>query len=151
LTAAASPPTRSARSDYLSLPNTDAARQNPTMDIDEPVVLIRPARLYREGMSDEELYEATRGVWRVGDRALGARYAFAVVHGEVVEVYEIESWQPAGTAAYNFRRREEVVRPGRSEFSGRVADESMRRRYLGVSVADCFKKGNQNPIRYVNC
>ena len=110
------------------------------MDIDEPVVLIRPARLYREGMSDDELYEATRGVWRVGPRAANARYAFAVAHAVIVEVYEIDSWQPAGTSQYRYRPRHEVHRSGRREFTGRVADQVMRRRYVGQSVAHYFPK-----------
>lgn len=121
------------------------------MTIDDPVVLIRPTRLYRPDMPADELQEATRGVWRVNRaRAEYARYAFAVIGGEVVEAYEIESWQPAGTAEYRYRPRKEVERPGRYEFVGRRADAAGQR-YVGTSVREHFKRGNQDPIRYVNC
>jgi hypothetical protein len=102
-------------------------------------------------MSADELYEAVRGVWRVSPtRAANARYALAVVDGEVVEAYEIDKWQPAGTAKYRFRPRNEVDRPGRWEFEGRRAGNPGQR-YVGALVGDYFRMGNQNPIRYVNC
>lgn len=46
--------------------------------ITEPAVLIRIPKLFTEGMSTQALYEATRGVWKVGDRRESARYALAV-------------------------------------------------------------------------
>ena len=121
------------------------------MTLSDPVLLIRPSKLYRPEMSAEELYEATRGVWRINPRrAKYARYAFAVVGGQVVEVFEIERWQPAGTARYRFRERHEVERPGRYEFVGRRAKDGGSR-YVGMTVDDYLRKGNQNPIKYVNC
>ena len=65
--------------------------------IEEPVILIRINKLYRHGMSDIELYDATRGVWKVGARRERASYAFAVFEGIVREVYKINEWFPAGT------------------------------------------------------
>jgi hypothetical protein len=121
------------------------------MTIDDAVVLIRPTRLYRPDMSADELQEATRGVWRVNPVKAGcARYALAVIGGEVVEAYEISHWQPAGTADYRYRPRHEVEKPGRYEFIGRRAGAAGQR-YVGMSVKEHFKKGSQNPIRYVNC
>ena len=121
------------------------------MTIDDRVLLIRPTRLYRPDMSADELQEATRGVWRVNRaRAERAHFALAVIGGEVIEAYEIDHWQEAGTADYRYRPRHEVDRPGRYEFIGRRADASGQR-YVGRSVHEYFKKGSQNPIRYVNC
>lgn len=121
------------------------------MTITDPVVLIRPTRLYRPDMSAEELYEATRGVWRIKpERAEQARYALTVVGDEVVEVYEIERWQSAGMSRYRFRPPHEVERPGRHEFVGRPANGGGRR-YIGISVAEYLPNGAQNPVRYVNC
>jgi len=48
------------------------------VEITHRVLLIRVNRLYRYDMGDQELYEATRGVWRVGTRREQAEYAFAV-------------------------------------------------------------------------
>lgn len=68
-----------------------------------PVVLIRVPRAFRPGMSDLALYEATRGVWKIGPRRNDVRYAFAIYEGVVQEVYEIERWQLAWTTPYTTR------------------------------------------------
>ena len=116
------------------------------MTIDDPVILIRPTRLYRPDMSADELYEATRGVWRVNvAQAERARYALAVVGGVVVEAYEIDGWQPAGTAEYRYRPRSEVERPGRYEFSGHRAD-SAGQRYVGHRCASTSRRGIKTPF-----
>jgi uncharacterized protein len=70
--------------------------QSGTVDIHEKAILIRINRLYRYGMSEVELYEATRGVWKIGKRREKADYAFAVFRGIVKEVYKITQWFPAG-------------------------------------------------------
>jgi hypothetical protein len=54
-------------------------------------------------MSDVALYEATRGVWKIGPRRAKARYALAVYQGVVQEVYEILNWDPAWTSPYSNR------------------------------------------------
>ena len=69
----------------------------------DPVLLIRINRRYRHGMSDRELYEATRGVWKLGPRRNGAKLALAVFEGVVREVFEIQNWHPAGTTSYQTR------------------------------------------------
>jgi hypothetical protein len=120
------------------------------MDIEEPSLLIRIPKLYRHGMSARELYDATRGVWKLGPRRKGAHLAFAVESGLVREVYEIDEWHPAGSTEYAFRRLEDVAIPGRWEFTGSVANSDIRRRYVGESVAHYFLRGAQAPVFYVN-
>lgn len=39
---------------------------------------------------------------------------------------------------------------GRKEFLGRLAEESIRAKYVGKSVNEYFKQGNSNPINYIN-
>jgi len=39
----------------------------------------------------------------------------------------------------------------RYEFVGKVAADSVRRKYVGKSVRNYFTQGSQNPIKYVNC
>ncbi len=118
--------------------------------IREPAILIRINRLYRYGMSDAELYDATRSAWKVGRRCQQARYAFAVFEGVVREVYSITQWLPAGST-FNVRggggsRKSE----GRWEFVGTIADEKLRGRYLNRYVGHLFTQGAQNPVSYVN-
>ena len=45
-------------------------------------------------MSSQELYEATRGWWVVGERRKNVKLAFAVFDGVVREVYVVDEWQP---------------------------------------------------------
>jgi hypothetical protein len=117
--------------------------------IEHPVLLIRINQRYRHGMSAQELYEATRGIWKLNpERAQQASYVFAVFEGVVREVYEIGQWYPAGTLKYETR---EVQAKDRWEFEGRVAPETIRARYVHRSAAAYLPRGSQNPIRYVNC
>ena len=102
--------------------------------IDDPVLLIRINQRYRHGMSSRELYEATRGVWKLGPRREGGKYAFAVFEGVVREAYAIEGWHPAGTLEYE-TRDEDLAVEGRWEFEGSVAPGTVCRRYVGRSVA----------------
>lgn len=109
-------------------------------------LLITINRLFRSDMSSQELYEATRGVWKIGPKRDEVEFAFAVYQGVVREVYQVESWFPAGTLPYSTREASTVKISGRWEFEGRVAPESIRNMYLGFSVG----LSGQNPIRYAN-
>ncbi|HKZ55901.1 MAG TPA: hypothetical protein VJ123_10500 [Anaerolineales bacterium] len=122
-----------------------------SIQVAEPALLIRINRRYRYDMSKTELYEATRGIWKVGRRREAAELAIAIYKGVVREVYRIEKWLPAGTTQYITAIHEETRFPGRWEFIGRPAEEHLRDKYLDRSVADYFPKGSQNPILYVNC
>lgn len=102
------------------------------------------------GMTSHELYKATRGVWKLGERRRGAKYALAVFDKVVREVYTIEEWHRAGTLPYVTRRVEEVNRSDRWEFSGRIAPELVRDHYLHRSVEAYFRRGQQSPVSYVN-
>jgi uncharacterized protein len=119
-------------------------------NIVDPVLLIRVPQAFRPGMSDVALYEATRGVWKVGRRRDNARYALAVIEGMVKDVFDISYWQPALTTPYATRKLDVNLARGRWEFIGKRAADDIRQRYLGKSVAHYLKKGAQNPIAYVN-
>lgn len=122
-------------------------------DIPDAALLIRINALYRNGMSAQELYEVTRGVWKLDlERARGAEVVFAVFEGVVKEVYVPQSWQAARTSGYETRKDltlEDVE--GRVEFIGKVAPEPMRAKYIDKSVAKVFSLGAQNPCKYINC
>jgi hypothetical protein len=119
--------------------------------ITDPVVLIRINRLYRHNITPQELYESTRGTWKMGPRCTKARYAFAVFEGVVREVYEVESWHPAATTPYLTRDAAKLKTEGRREFVGGVATPTFREHYFGRSVAAYFPRGLQSPVLYVNC
>ena len=120
-----------------------------TRSIQDRVLLIRIPVLYEPGMAGVQLYEATRGVWRVGERRESAEYRMCRRRGMIREVYVIESWHPAGSTPY--ATRHQVAIAGRWEFLGRIASDDVRGRLVGRSVKEYFARGNQNPITYVNC
>lgn len=68
----------------------DAPRLPETGD---PIVLLKIPQLWTPAMSETELFGATRGWWKVGARALGARYALAVSKGVTRAAYRIEYWR----------------------------------------------------------
>lgn len=119
-----------------------------SVTIEDPVVLIRINKLYHYGITDRELYDATRGIWKIGENRDNAVYAFAVFGGIVREVYKIREWLPAGTT---ISTRGDLRCDGRWEFVGEVAEKEIRDKYLFKSVEVYLPDHAQNPIRYVNC
>jgi len=114
--------------------------------VKENALLIRINQLYRSDMTPLELYEATRGVWKLGLRRYKAQFAFAVFQGVVLEVYRIDRWLPAGYSKYTTRECE--FSRGRWEFEGTI-DKKLSRRYVGRSVRTYFPKHSQFPTVYV--
>ncbi|HCE3485650.1 TPA: hypothetical protein NG615_004442 [Vibrio parahaemolyticus] len=121
------------------------------LEITENAVLIRINRLFEESMTSEALYEATRGIWKIGSRREKLEIAFSVYKGEIKEVYTVHNWLPAGSTPYQTRSLDESKKDGRWEFVGQVASDEVRDKYLGKSVSAYFSKGNSSPIKYVNC
>ncbi|WP_174616538.1 LEM-3-like GIY-YIG domain-containing protein [Virgibacillus ihumii] len=115
--------------------------------IEEPVILIRLNKIFRYDMTDIELYDATRGAWKIGKDREKAKYAFAVFDGIVHEIYNVVSWFKAGST---FNTRADANEENRWEFVGKIADDSVRVKYLQKSVEQYLTKGAQNPIKYVN-
>jgi hypothetical protein len=96
-------------------------------------------------MNPLELYETTRGIWRVGPNRYKPEYAMALFKGTVLEVYRIDHWYPAGTTEYATRDSTNFKDSRRWEFTGTIA-EDIRAEY----VASFVGKAGQNPIRYKN-
>jgi len=117
--------------------------------INEPALLIRINTTYRPGMTAFELYEATRGIWVCGKRRENIKYAFAVYHGVIREVYELKKWEPGNPKSYKTRQFGSKVL-NRWQFCGKVS-KVLSEKYRGASVADYFPDAARNPLRYLNC
>ena len=118
-----------------------------TINSEHPVVLIRVTREFHDGITPDDLYEATRSWWRVnGSRAANAKWAFSVFSGVVRAVYRIEEWVCASAQDL----AEDPRRDGRWAFIGQ-RDPELEELYLYRDVSSYFARGNQNPVRYVNC
>lgn len=119
-------------------------------DCTDPMILITINRLYRSGMPSEELYEATRGIWKIGVRRNKAKFVCAVYQGVIRETYAVDCWQPAGTDKYSTRDDSGFAASGRWEFRGQIASNDVRTCYNRRSVRHLLKAA-QYPIRYVHC
>jgi len=113
----------------------------PFISIVEPSILLRINQRYQWGLSQEELYRITRGEWVVGERRNQAKYAFAVYKGSVLEVYEIKRWLPFTGRTPSNRQR--------WCFDGGVAENLQH--YKDGSVKHYFRRGEANPVKYINC
>lgn len=145
-----------ARNFVVNTPPTVAF--NSSLVIAEPVVAINIAQQYPTIRNDFELYEVTRGLWRLSrQRAERAKYAFAVFRGLIKEVYEIHYWEPAHVQSNKFwierkKQQGEPIDPsintGRFQFAGQIAPDFVRSKYVGKQLP---VPHGQNPIRYFNC
>jgi hypothetical protein len=116
--------------------------------IDEAVIAINIPGTHRHGMNARDLYDCTRGTWRVSrEHAEKAQYAFAVFQSVIREVYEIDEWLPSGSTDYT-RQFDPSTQKNRFEFVGKVARDEIRDKYVGKRVPEPH---GQNPIRYYNC
>ena len=121
-------------------------------EIDVPAVLLNLNRQFDRALTDEQLYERTRGFWVMNpDKHRNVKYAMAVAYGVIREVYRIESWErlPVGEIVESdLRRVDESERRStiRCAFVGSVATD-IRERFIYKSLPD----RSQNPVRWVNC
>lgn len=121
----------------MSLQDLQIEYQAEEAVFNEPVLLIRINRLFRHNMSTEEIYEATRKHWNIGERGRKVKIVCSVYRGIIREVFIAERW------------RKSSALKGRSMFTGKVAPKNIRNKYLHKSVTSYLSKGSQNPIKYV--
>lgn len=121
----------------MSLQDLQIEYQAEEAIFDEPVLLIRINRLFRHDMSTEEIYEATRKHWNIGERGRKIKIVCSVYRGIIREVFIAERW------------RKSSALKGRSMFTGTVAPKNIRDKYLHKSVTSYLSRGSQNPIKYV--
>ena len=89
---------KSATFGRMSIDQITSIYNKQRIDIDEPSILIRINQAFRYSMSEVELYDYTRGRWKLNpERAKNAKYGIAVYEGIIQEVYTILEWHKAGT------------------------------------------------------
>lgn len=130
-------------------------------DITDNVMMININKLYSSNMTPFELYEATRGYWRVGKiNSDKVKIVLSVYGGMVLEVYEVAGWYDELSTMMDSRASEtallyeedygeEEMEFDRREFVGRIALDEVRNKYIYKSVANFYSNGKRNPIRYV--
>lgn len=129
----------------------------PIGEITEPCALIKIRDSFPDSASrtDQELYDATRGMWKLNiDQARkNAKFVLGIYGGVVREVYEVTEWLPANSTLYsaaskNWKGTQDYKSEGRIEFVGKIAKESIRNKYLWKSVSHLYKVGNASPVMY---
>jgi hypothetical protein len=120
------------------------------VEVIEPSIFIRINQKFRYSMTEIELYDFTRGQWKIStERANKAKYAFAIYEGIIQEVYTVLFWLEAGKTL-NTRNDTDAAKD-RFEFIGNIAEPEIRNKYKYKSVEHYFRRGNANPIMYINC
>lgn len=120
----------------------------PLEDIDAPVVLLKIGKKYRPGMTEDEVYDAVYGYWRVAEkRRATAQYALAVAGNVVRGAYRIHGWVPRKEGDRNW----EQDPPGKPRwgFDGEPAPELEH--LVGTDVSHRFTPGQANPVSYYRC
>jgi hypothetical protein len=125
----------------------------PAPEITVPCGLFRIPRLWYPEMTDEELRQATLGWWsarNVRKPMKVAQYAFAVSRGVIRGVYSINEkmWRERQPGDRDYEHdRGQTPRWGFPDCT--PATEMSH--YLNTSVKHFFKKGDANPVRFLNC
>lgn len=113
-----------------------------------PAIVFRINKLYRPKMNAADLYDITRGFWRVDlFKAKRCKYAMCAYEGRILEIYEIGEWFSAGTT---FMLRKMSKSDGnKKEFVGRICTEAaIRKRFLGKSISRMPGYGSRNEFLY---
>ena len=117
-------------------------------EITDNIIIIKINRSYRRGMSPEELYDITRGCWKRRIESVDrAEFALAVYEGEVVEVYRIFAWYSSFDEIRKTVPFDPNIERGRIIFKGEVAEEQIRKKYIGRNVSTLFKRGEASPVK----
>lgn len=117
-------------------------------NITEKIIAFNLRQSYRANMTERELYDCTRGCWRISlENAQQCAYAFSVYENTIKEVYKIEKW----LLAEELKREtvpSEQDESGRYGFEGKIAEKEIRDKYLGKSLENICKKG-QYSFKYL--
>ena len=130
-------------------------------ELEENSLIKSDGKLYQTA-----LYEATRKWWDVKKKGLeGAKYAVAAYKGITKEVFEIDEWYQElydKNRKWHFRVVQSSVvreqdfgeqREGKLRwvFRGKRAGKEIRERLRNKSAKHHRKRGNPDPILYLNC
>jgi hypothetical protein len=106
----------------------------------EDIILIKIGQSYKEGMTAEEIYNATSVSWKISNDKLQTgdfNYFGAVYNNKIIEFYEL----------IGFEKDSRPDKLGRKILKGKVAEESIRSKLLEKDLGD-IHKGKGNPIKY---
>lgn len=119
-------------------------------DIEDNIAIMKINNTYHDGISDLELYDATRGIWKIKlESVKDVDYVLSVAFGMVKEVYKVDAWVPDNQLNRKTIPYDEVKGKDRIGFFGKVAEETIRKKYLNKSVAKLYKRGEANSVKII--
>ena len=128
-------------------------------DIRHRIIVIKINKLYRRDMSDDELYDAVRGVWRASrERAEKTEYVFGVYNSLIVAVYKPTEWLVCKEAVDKLPRKDIILSPRTEnrlffvdqEYERGLPKDENEQFYCGKSISGIKLNQNaQNPITYL--
>ncbi len=111
---------KSATFGRMSIEQVNSSYDKQKIEIIEPSVLIRIKQAFRYSMTEIELYDYTRGHWRLNpERAKKAKYGFAIYEGIIQEIYEIINWYKAGQTYSVRQNNKNIERDENDKLDGR--------------------------------
>ena len=130
-------------------------------DIKHSVLVIKINKLYRRGMSEDELYDTVRGCWAASIKSIEKRkvkYVFGVYNGLIVAVYRPDRWY-YGYEMLNIPQKDLLNPEDYERIKNRVyfvcenyhdLDEEGKF-YLNKSIVNLkVNQAAQNPITYLS-
>lgn len=108
------------------------------------VVMFVISKSYKAGVSEADLYDMTRGNWRIGEKSRNAaRIALGISDGIIRSAYVVDYW---GNSTERYAPDVAKGFEGRSYFSGKRSNESDK--WIGLSVRHLAPaQGAANPVR----
>ena len=129
-------------------------------EIKHNILVIKINKLYRKNMSNYEIYDAVRGMWRVSLNSIKSKkiqYVFAVYNGLIVGVYKPDEWHYV-YENIDLPQHEKMDNDTFERLKNRVYFVCKRydelddegRFYLHKSIAELkVNQSTQNPVSYL--
>ncbi|MBS1516637.1 MAG: hypothetical protein JSS91_00965 [Bacteroidetes bacterium] len=115
----------------------------PLTSLQHPAIIININAQYKRGMSDTDLYNATRYAWVINkNKTKWIKVVLAEYKGLIIEVFSVDNWYEVPSK--DKKGKEKI----RWAFNGSVANDEIRNYYINRSITHLKRKGNANPIRY---
>lgn len=128
-------------------------------DIHHKILVIKINKLYRREMTDAELYDTVRGVWRASLKNVqNVEYVFGVFNSLIVAVYKPSKWYVCKEAPDKLPRENLELTPQienrvffvDENFENGLAYDENEKFYYGKSIANIkINQTAQNPITYL--
>lgn len=118
------------------------------IEIENNCIIININKKYERGSGENAIYEATKETWTIDRRRLnGLNYVLSEYRGLIVEVFEVEEWYEKERGYLPNSKKFGQTKIGFG-FIGRVAENSIRNKYVNKSIAHIKKRGAASAIRY---